>query len=191
MLIARAGDDAAVAVVIAAPSASLSMGGAGDGVGSKQSLEENILSEMRSEAAAAGLRVWEIPARVVLDAGPWDEASGCCSAHGKLRRKAIAKRAGLLTLRVADDEARRPAMNGPKRLSSITENLSAVLAFFSVDSDADAAAFSISNSVTLTSSDADTNANTNPTPTPTPTTANPLGDLQQTLARYLLQGSQW
>lgn len=140
MLIARAGDDAAVAVVIAAPSASLSMGGAGDGVGSKQSLEENILSEMRSEAAAAGLRVWEIPARVVLDAGPWDEASGCCSAHGKLRRKAIAKRAGLLTLRVADDEARRPAMNGPKRLSSITENLSAVLAFFSVDSDADAAA---------------------------------------------------
>ena len=38
-------------------------------------------------------RISQVPGRVVLDAGPWDEA--CLSSHGKVRRREVARRNGL------------------------------------------------------------------------------------------------
>ena len=53
---------------------------------------ERALAEMRDAAAAAGLPSWHAPLSCVVDAGPWDEASGVCSAHGKMRRHVVAAR---------------------------------------------------------------------------------------------------
>lgn len=83
-LFARPGEAAPVAVVVLQTTHA-----------SEATTPDHVLAQMRAAAAAAGLRSWEVPYRVVIDAGPWDEASGCCSAHGKLRRHVIAKRNGL------------------------------------------------------------------------------------------------
>ncbi|KAL1515784.1 hypothetical protein AB1Y20_002400 [Prymnesium parvum] len=55
-----------------------------------------VLNEMRAAAMATGLHNWEVPLRVVIDCGPWDEKNGCCSVHGKLRRFVIARRNGVV-----------------------------------------------------------------------------------------------
>ena len=81
VLHARPGDLAATAIIIPRGSADEAAA---------------ILEEMRIAASAAGLRSWEVPGRVVLDSGPWDERNGCCSIHGKVRRLAIAQRNNLL-----------------------------------------------------------------------------------------------
>ena len=97
VLFARAGDVMATAIVVLRTGAAESGCGIGwdasDATGSAAAV---VLEEMRAAAAAAGLRSWEVPGRVVIDPGPWDDASGCSSAHGKVRRLAIAKRNHLL-----------------------------------------------------------------------------------------------
>lgn len=80
MLYARSGDLTATAVVVPCD------GECGEGAAGA------MLERMRCAAAVAQLRPWEVPGRVLLDAGPWDESNGCCSAHGKLRRSAIVRR---------------------------------------------------------------------------------------------------
>jgi long-subunit acyl-CoA synthetase (AMP-forming)/thioester reductase-like protein len=85
VLLARPGELAATAVVLLR----------NDVLGETR-LPNMVLDEMRAAAAAAGLRSWEVPGRVLIDPGPWDAASGCSSTHGKVRRLAIARRHGLL-----------------------------------------------------------------------------------------------
>ena len=93
VLLARPGELAATAVVLLRD----------DVFGEKTRLPNVVLDEMRAAAAAAGLRSWEVPGRVLIDPGPWDAASGCSSTHGKVRRLAIARRHGLLPRADAGD----------------------------------------------------------------------------------------
>ena len=80
-LVAAPGANSITAVVVPAE----------DGVG-----ESHVLEEIHAAARAANARPYEVPAAVVLDrGGPWTPKNGCRTASGKLRRAAIAKRAGL------------------------------------------------------------------------------------------------
>ena len=97
VLLARAGDRAATAIVIPRLATSQDERLLAGERRSAEELRAQIAEEMRSAAVAVRLRSWELPGRVLFDAGPWDEASGCCSAHGKLRRHVIARRHGLTT----------------------------------------------------------------------------------------------
>ena len=90
VLFARPGDTAATAIVIPAGGSELLE------QQTRVGLEAAVMAEMCAAAASDGLHSWEVPSKVLFDDGPWDEQNGCCSAHGKVRRLAIAQRNGLL-----------------------------------------------------------------------------------------------
>ena len=99
----------------------------------------DAMHEMRSAALEGRLRSWEIPGRVLIDPGPWDEANGCCSAHGKVRRLAIAQRNGLEAfMTTAGDTAAcsRSTITPTESVGTIFEQ---IVAFLASATDADAA----------------------------------------------------
>ena len=58
----------------------------------------SVLEELRAAAIGARARPYEIPTSIMLDHdGPWTPQNGCRTSNGKLRRTAIAARAGLST----------------------------------------------------------------------------------------------
>ena len=136
VLHARPGDRAATAIVVPREAG--------------KCCADAILEAMRLAASDASLRSWEVPGRVLIDPGPWDETNGCCSAHGKVRRYEIARRNGLMT------EESHEAATGAT-VSSDTESggdgiISHLVAFLSAASDEEAAT-SLPSAV-LTSKDA-------------------------------------
>ena len=153
VLIARAGDVAATAVVLlreGAPARVVVGGG-----------DELLMGELRAAAASAQLRSWEVPGRVVVDGGPWDETNGCCSAHGKVRRAAIAARHGLLAGGGGADagghDGSAAGEGGTERAAAAANDdeatLKALVAFLSSPSDAAAAAVLPASAVAVDGAD--------------------------------------
>ena len=158
VLFARVGDVAPTAVVVPRVSSLHEDSAGADGLEANR-VAGAVLAEMRAAAVAGGLRGWEVPSRVVIDLGPWDEASGCCSAHGKVRRHVIARRNALLPIDGSGSGA-HDGKAGDDRYGGVGHQLAGavdsdgertilqVIGFLSAPTDAQAAAhFSAVNSV--------------------------------------------
>jgi hypothetical protein len=70
VLLARAGDAAATAVVIPAAAGPAA---AGPEAAPGAAMRRMVLAQMREAAVGARLRPWEVPVRVVLERGAWNE----------------------------------------------------------------------------------------------------------------------
>jgi hypothetical protein len=71
VLLARAGDAAATAVVI--PAAAGPEAAGPEAAGPEAAMRRMVLAQMREAAVGARLRPWEVPVRVVLERGAWNE----------------------------------------------------------------------------------------------------------------------